>query len=308
MTTTQPPAKPSAARPPDLPRPVGQWRQARRTCRPGCFGYHAAWSVCRRLGIKSHPGWHQDFLTASLSSHPDAAIRPLDVVIAGAADDTMLTTLARVPLPYPPRIHLIDRCATPLACNTAAANRLGLDLTTEQRDLAAPPATGPIDQQHAGPRGWPQSLATVDVLVTDGLLSLFPSRAAVDELLRGVNRVLRPGGRFCYATRLTARPDQRLEYDLLGRLLQTTTTVACQPATAAQRWAAAKRTWSRPARRAPFTTIDALVDAVTHAGLTIIDVEHDTAPPSAALAAHPRRLSATASTIVRLRAEARPGH
>jgi len=73
MTTTQPPAEPSAVRLPDLPRPVGQWRQARRTCPPGCFGYHAAWSVCRRLGIKSHPGWHQDFLTASLSSHPDAA-------------------------------------------------------------------------------------------------------------------------------------------------------------------------------------------------------------------------------------------
>ncbi|WP_152991661.1 class I SAM-dependent methyltransferase [Frankia sp. R43] len=297
-----------AVRPADPRRRVSQLQQARRTCAPGCFGYHATWPACRRLGIKSHPGWHQTFIASSLSGHPDAAIRPLDVVIAGAADDMMLTTLARVALPHPPRIHLIDRCATPLARNTAAALQLGLRLTTEQRDLAAAPTATRPGQRHTDSQGWPQAAASADLLVTDGLLSLLPSHAAVDDLLRRVADLLRPGGRFCYTTRLTARPNHNLEYDLIGRILHTGTTLAYQPCKATQRWATARRTWFRPARPAPFTTIDDLVSTVTDAGLAVLDIEHDTAPPSAALAVHPNRLTATASTIVRLRAEAQADH
>ncbi|WP_045876473.1 hypothetical protein [Pseudofrankia sp. DC12] len=279
-------------------RPAGQLRQARRTCAAGCFGYHAAWPACRRLGIKSHPGWHRDFLTAALTSHPAAATRPLDIVLAGAADDRMLTTLAQVPLDYPPRFHLIDRCPTPLARNAAIASRLGLHLTTDQRDLPGPPGEKRFD----APLGLPA--ASADLVVTDGLLSLLASRAAVTGVLAEVTGLLRPGGRFCYTTRLTARPGQRLEYDRTGRLLQAAITLSFLPAPPAGRWDAARRTWSRPARTAAFRSADDLFDALAAAGLTMTDV-HVRRPPSVLLAAHPRRLSA-GSKIVRLRGDVLP--
>jgi hypothetical protein len=287
------PARPAQAEQPR--RTLGQLRQARRTCPPGCFGYHAAWPACRRLGIKSHPGWHRDFLTAALTSHPAAATRPLDIVLAGAADDRMLTTLAKVPLAYPARFHLIDRCLTPLACNVATASRLGLHLTTDQRDLPGPPG----EKQFDAPFGLPA--ASVDLVVTDGLLSLLASRAAVTDVLAEVTGLLRPGGLFCYTTRLTARPGQCLEYDRTGRLLQTATTLSFLPAPLAGRWGAARRTWSRPARTAAFSSADDVVDALA-AGLTLTDV-HVRRPPSVLLTVHPRRLSGAGSTIVQLRGD-----
>jgi hypothetical protein len=288
MNTTSAPAAQSGAR-----RAAGQLRQARATCPPGCFGYHATWPLSRRAGIKSHPGWHRDFLRASVTDHPQAAHRPLDIVITGAADDAMLTVLADLVLPHPPRLHLVDRCATPLIRCAATAARRGLALTTEQRDLAPPAGT-------ATP--WAPD-ASADLVLTDGLLSLLPSRAAVEQFLTALRLVLRPDGQFCYTTRLTAQPGDRLEHDLPGRTLQAVSTLAFLPARAQQRRDAARRTFSRPARPAPFASTGELRDTLAAGGLTVTHLERDTTAPSLPLALHPRRLTGRASTIVRLRAE-----
>jgi hypothetical protein len=87
---------------------------ARAHCEPGCFPYHAAWRLCRRAGLKGHPGWHTGFYAQTLDKHPLPTHRPVRVLICAASDEMMLAVLARLVGARRLLVTLIDACRTPL--------------------------------------------------------------------------------------------------------------------------------------------------------------------------------------------------
>jgi hypothetical protein len=261
--------------------PLDIWRQARRSCQPGCFAYHASWPLVRAAGLKASPRWHSDFYRTQLAKagllQPNG---PLRVLIAGAADHTVLQVLTQLVDPTRLHVTLVDRCATPLKVATRWATRHDVTLNTHNGEI-----------QHL-----PAPHTAYDVALTDGLLSLLPSAEQRHQALDQLASAIAPDGLFLYTTRLTvsARP---LEYDLLGRILQSlaATTWPHDSPTRAQ---LAVDRWHRPARSTPYATAQQLHDDLsTH--FTHVHITTNDQPANTAQRLHPNRQRGIPSTILR---------
>lgn len=259
--------------------PVATWRQARRTCTPGCFGYHATWPLVRTLGLKASPRWHADHYRTALATLRPADGQPLRVLVAGAADHVAVATLAAVADSHPLVLHVVDRCPTPLAAIDAWAAHHHVTATTQ---------LGRIEDLDA-------SSEPYDAVACDGLLSLLADPEARSHVLGRVAAALAPTGLLIYTTRLTVggRP---LEYDIAGRILQTAASAAWPHPTRDRLHVALDR-WRRPARSAPYTAVDQLrTELASHFAAVTVDV--DPTPPTTALRCHPRHMLHRAGTHV----------
>ncbi|GAA1818315.1 class I SAM-dependent methyltransferase [Planosporangium flavigriseum] len=175
---------------------------ARAHCEASCFPYHAAWRLCRRAGLKGHPGWHTGFYAQTLDTHPLPAHQPVRVLICAASDEMMLAVLARLVGARRLLVTLVDSCRTPLLLAAAYARRHHVALTTAQ---ARAPELPDWDTRF-------------DLVITDGLLSLLPHPRDADALLARLAAALDPDGLLLYTTRIAR--SGALEYDRLGRAIQ----------------------------------------------------------------------------------------
>ena len=191
------------------------------------------------------------------------------VLICAASDETTLAVLSRLLRPRPITVTLIDACRTPLLLAARYARQHHIDLTTTQ--VRAPYL--PV---------WDQPF---DLAVTDGLLSLLPGPGDAGALLARLAAALRPDGLLLYTTRI-AGPAGVLEYDRLGRAVQSLTAAACWPGPAAERRRLAQQVRTRTSRPNPFTTPAAVRDAFTP-HFDAVRLFTRTAPHSAALRLHP---------------------
>lgn len=261
---------------------IAAWRQARQTCEPGCYGYHATWPLLRRLGLKASPLWHADLYQEHLTDLGDQH-RPR-ILVAGAADHMAVKTLSQVLDSRWVYIEVVDRCTTPLA---TIDRWFGVDHLTF----------------HQGIEDLDLGELLYEAVVCDGLLSLLPDDAARHQVLSRLAAVLRPTGRLIYTTRLSVdgRP---LEYDLVGRLVQAAASLTWRRRPPTRRRQVALDRWRSPARSAPYITVARLrSDLEQHFADVEIDV--DTRPPTRALRLHPRHLvRGAASSVVRVTATA----
>src|SRR6266542_3823270 len=152
-----------------------------------------------------------------------------------------------------------------------------LDLTTQQAD---------VEHLHLGGERY-------DLIISDGLLSLLGHNS--DQLIGRLARLLTPGGLLAYTTRLT-HPGHRLEYDHLGRALQTLACL-CWPASPAERLRLAARAWSTAVRVSPFTDEHAVRAAFTPPFATVT-LHATPSAASLALRLHPLTLTGRGSRRV----------
>jgi SAM-dependent methyltransferase len=120
---------------------VQTWKLSRQHCQT-CSGYHvgfAAQRLSKQLvsGRSSRSRFERillDFLIPCRSS-----AEPIDVLIAGAADTGLVATCIKaasgVGLKADMRLHVIDRCRTPLELIKAYADEVGLEVNICQGDL-----------------------------------------------------------------------------------------------------------------------------------------------------------------------------
>ncbi len=272
MTATLAPAGQEPAGPAGL----AAVRAARRHCTPGCFAYHAAWPLFRRLGVKAHPGWHHRLYQQELTGLPAGRVQ---VLVCAASDEALVAAVTGAIGRHRVAATLVDRCATPLTLAARYARRERLALTVDHRDVRDLPA-------------WP---ARFDVIVADGLLSLLPTPGDRDRLIARLAGALRPGGVLLYTTRL-ARPGRPLEYDRPGRMVQAAAALAW-PGTLGERLALARRALTRPARPSAYQSASEVAAAFSR-HLPRVDLRVTPQPPSLALRLHPAFLTGRGSRRV----------
>lgn len=218
----------------------GELSAARRWCQPECFGYHATWRVMRRLGLKANPTWHRDFYTQALTGWQRPPGRPVQVLVCGAADETMLAVLATILGRRDTAWHLVDACRTPIVLAQSYAVRRQLCLTVQ---FGRAPEISLPDRY--------------DIAVTDGLLSMQPDATTRDRIVAWLAEALTPDGLMLYSTRLAA-PGHPLEYDRLGRLAQSAAARWFGPP--APRAQLAPVTRDRLSRPSPYDSAEAVRD------------------------------------------------
>ncbi|MBA0053646.1 hypothetical protein E0L36_23095 [Streptomyces sp. AJS327] len=218
---------------------------ARRYCDQRCFAYHASWRFFRRTGLKGNPTWHTGFYRTALTNWSPSTGR-LRVLIAGAADETVLVTLERLVNRHRHRleVHLIDTCPTPLHLARAHAHWSGLHLT-ERLDRAPQLAT---------------CVPPFDLILTDGLLSLLPTPGQRAETITRLVQLLADQGMLLYTTRVAGDAGV-LEYDRLGRRITAATALLTWPGPPHQRLRMARSLRERPSRPAPFTTAEEITSS-----------------------------------------------
>ncbi|MEU7906383.1 hypothetical protein [Actinoplanes sp. NPDC049118] len=252
---------------------------ARHYCQPACFGYHAAWRICRRTGLKGNPRWHVGFYRTALDAHALPAGRLLRVLICAASDETMLAVLARLLPAHRLEVRLVDACRTPLLLAAAYARRHHLTLTTVQ---AHAPNLPDLDQ--------------FDLIATDGLLSLLPHRADADALLARLAAALHPDGLLLYTTRL-AGTGGVLEYDRAGRALQSAAFRALWRGPTEQRRKLAEEAWQHRSRPNPFSSMREIAAAFGET-FSQVRVHTRTQPATTAQRLHPAaRRGATSVSV-----------
>ncbi|WP_436796090.1 hypothetical protein [Actinospongicola halichondriae] len=155
----------------------------------GCGWYHGAWPLLRSLGLVATPDRHAAFFHRTLGSAAEAGL--VDVVVSGAADDAMPSTVlaAYRARSVTPSITVIDRCATPIDRIRAAMPEVSglvadvLAPANERRfDLACTHGlfpTVPVDQRKELAAAWASMLVPGGRLVTTTSLS---SPDAPDDL------------------------------------------------------------------------------------------------------------------------------
>lgn len=276
MTTTTPTSAPGDVR----LGITGAVSVARACCPPGCFTYHAAWRLFRRTGLKGNPTWHTGFYATALAGHRPPTDRPVRVLICAASDETMLAVLSRLLRPCLVTVTLVDACRTPLLLAAAYARHHGIDLRTI----------------HAHAPDLPHLGEPFDIVVTDGLLSLLPHPDDADALLGRLAAALDPTGILLYTTRIAGQSGI-LEYDRLGRVIQSVTAAAFWPGTAAQRRQLAHQARTRVARPNPFQN-PADVQSAFSRHFTTVRMFTRTTPHSVALRLHPATYRGTSSISV----------
>ena len=111
-----------------------------------CRVYHSVWPAARLIGMVASPGADRAFWESAMSALPAANARPR--VLVSGASDYAFPALVADSLRHAgivPRLHVIDRCETPLRLNRWYAEKTGLDLSTECSDVLAFTATEPYD-------------------------------------------------------------------------------------------------------------------------------------------------------------------
>lgn len=220
-------------------------RTARQCCTPECFGYHATWRLFRRAGLKGTPAWHTGFYRTALTRWQPPAGGRIRVLVAGAADETVLRVLEALLGTRRLEVHLVDACPTPLHLAQAYAYWSGLLLEPRQ-DRAPELAT---------------CHSPFDLIVTDGLLSLLHTPAHRAATVRRFAELLTDEGMLLYTTRIAGRAGV-LEYDRLGRHLTAAAAAATWPGSPRARLRLAQHLRTRRSRAAPFASPGDLAAAV----------------------------------------------
>lgn len=259
---------------------------ARHHCAPSCLGYHAAWRLCRRAGLKGNPGWHIGFYRTALDGRELPGGRPVRVLICAASDETMLSVLARLLRSHRLDVTLVDACRTPLLLAAAYAHRHRLALSTVQAHVP----------------NLPPDLGQFDLIVTDGLLSLLPQRSAADALLAWLADALHADGLLLYTTRL-AGAGGVLEYDRLGCALQSAAAGMLWRGPVPSRRMLARQVWQRRSRPNPFTDIRDIA-GVFEAAFAQVRVHTRNRPATLAQRLHPAARRGTGSLSIGVAAEA----
>jgi SAM-dependent methyltransferase len=144
-------------------------------CAPtGCAWYHGTWPALRALGLVATPYRHRDLFDGVLAQA--AASGRDDVLVCGAADAAMVEIVLGAYTSAPPRVTVLDRCATPVRVAAEAAARAGVTVEPWVADVVA------ADQP-----------AAFDVVCTHGLLPLQPADVRPRVIQRWAD-LLRPGG------------------------------------------------------------------------------------------------------------------
>jgi SAM-dependent methyltransferase len=160
----------------------------------GCAWYHGFWQYMRLLGLAKTSGGHVDFLVHSLVTAAREGSRR--VLVSGTGDYSMPAHVLAVYAAEraPIELHVLDRCATPVALTRWYADRVGASITGHVTDI--------LDFE--GPRPY-------DVILTNSFLGYFdvPSRARLFARWRAM---LRPGGMLLVTNRI--RPGDG--YDPVG--------------------------------------------------------------------------------------------
>ncbi|MFR9675822.1 class I SAM-dependent methyltransferase [Streptomyces sp. TR02-1] len=216
--------------------PLDGLRTAREHCTEQCFSYHAAWGLFRTTGLKGTPRWHTGFYRTALE-HWERPPGRLRVLVAGAADHTVLNVLERLLGSERLEIHVIDACPTPLALCRAHAYWTGLRVT-ERQDHAPELAT--CDGNY-------------DLIITDGLLSLLTTPEQRTATVARFAKLLARDGLLLYTARI-AGDSGALEYDQIGRHIMAVTALTSWPGSARERISLAHAERTRPSRPAPFSS------------------------------------------------------
>jgi ubiquinone/menaquinone biosynthesis C-methylase UbiE len=256
--------------------PIESLAVARRNCSRQCFTYHAAWKLFRGLDIKSHPRWHAGFYERALSCISAGSQEQIRGLVCGAADESMLRTVATLVDPARLSVTLVDRCRTPLTLSERFAARRGLRLETR---------LGLAEELEF-------SEDSFDFAITDGLLSLIGSEEGRDQVIGRLHSMLKPGGRLIYTTRLT-EGNRPLEYDKLGRVAYCLVAPFWRGGWKEKRQLIAKQ-FRATVRTSPFDNPEQIRDALGR--FRSVHLETTSSPPSVALRVHPYRLSGKAST------------
>jgi SAM-dependent methyltransferase len=182
-----PPASPSGnLQSPEEPviesAPLARWI-AERLCRSdpatgqSCSWYHGFWQTLRAMDLVTTPAHHAEFF-----DHAFAMARthggPLDVLISGAIDYSMLTHVLRACARHgaTPAVTVVDICDTPLFLNRWYARRVGARVRTVSSDIL----------------GF-HDAAAYDVVCTHSFLGQF-SPDARRALMATWHAALKPGG------------------------------------------------------------------------------------------------------------------
>jgi SAM-dependent methyltransferase len=148
---------------------------AQDLCAPtGCAWYHGTWPSLRALGLVATPYRHAELFDGVLREA--AASGRDDVLVCGAADAAMVELVLDAYTSAPPRVTVLDRCATPVRVATEAAARAGVTVEPWVADI--------VDADRP---------AAFDVVCTHGLLPLQPAHVRPRVIERWA-RLLRPGG------------------------------------------------------------------------------------------------------------------
>lgn len=147
------------------------------------FHFHTGRPLARKLGYSDEeidrlPAATVDSFAGTGNPFSLGRLRPGEVVLdlgCGAGLDTLLAAGQVGPAG---RVIAVDMTEAMLARTRTAAAALGLDH---------------VDVRHGFAESLPAEDASVDVVISNGVINLCPDKLAV---MREVRRVLRPGGRF----------------------------------------------------------------------------------------------------------------
>jgi SAM-dependent methyltransferase len=159
--------------------------------REGCAWYHGFWQYLRLLGLAKTSGGHIDFLVDSLAiAAREGSAR---VLVSGTGDYSMPAHVLAV---YeteraPVELHVLDRCATPVALTRWYADRANASITGHVADI--------LDFEDPLP---------YDVIMTNSFLGYFDLDSR-SRLFARWHALLRPGGMLLLTNRI--RPGKGYE-------------------------------------------------------------------------------------------------
>jgi SAM-dependent methyltransferase len=163
-----------------------------------CQSYHRFWQYLRLMGLGStlggHPGAYLEAFTSLQTLWQNQKPGKRRILIAGAADYSMLAHLWQVFQLYPGslEISVLDRCQTPLKLNQWYAEPRGISIRLLESDILL------LEEEE------------YDLIVTSSFLGNFDPDARF-ELFNRINRLLRKDGQFISSNRLRPQPEnQRL--------------------------------------------------------------------------------------------------
>ena len=153
-----------------------------------CAWIHGFWQYLRLLGLASTPSLHSQFFMDALASRAFQGDSP-KVLISGAADYAMLDVVHRAQQARDIRteITVVDRCETPLMLNHWFAERSGIAITTQHRDILDYTDTRAFDAvcthsflSELTPTVWPQVLGKWRQLLRPGGVVITINRLRAD--------------------------------------------------------------------------------------------------------------------------------
>ncbi len=231
-------------------------RDARVYC-GDCRWYHASWTLWRALQLASGADLHRRFFRESLPALPQ---RPR-VLLSGSGDNALLATVADAlgDNAGEARIHVLDRCETPLVGCQRFAGEHGLRVQCHVRDI--------LDFEHPAP---------FDLILVHAFLG-FIAPAQRAALFARWHKLLAPGGQLLLVQRL--RPDaaqaparfSRTQTEgFVENVLHAATALPAQVSLSSAELEAAAREYARCKLTYPVADEAALLSLCAEAGLHIV--------------------------------------